>query len=198
MADRPAAIQGLNLGLVVMLCLVWLALGLLCVGPGRSSVSDARNEVRALYGRQSDWDDEFGKSGEFDENDRRIWQASYALMSGFGPDTAEEPGLTAWVANQLRAPSVRGLEVSRGRKPDDEARVGFDLHSPRGDNAISLRPISVSVRFYALYEDVVRLLSRIESENNAIKIERIVLKRNAPEVRVELDLALWTREEATS
>lgn len=198
MVDRSIPTPSLNIGLVVVISLLWLAIGLLVVGPGGTTLSKARQEVRALDARFSEWEDEFGGSVEVEGNDLRAWQQGYAVMRKLGPATAEEPGLTAWVASELRAPSIRGLEVSRRVARDEEVAQQFELQSPSRDESIVLSPVSITVRFYALYGDVLRVLGRIESENNAMKIERIQLKRNAPEIRVELDLALWTRSEAKS
>lgn len=199
MADRPVAIEGPNLVLVILLTLLWLALGLLLIGPGRSRLAQADHAISTLDAEQSDWEDEFGDVQPPSEADMRSWQDGFSAMNRFGPPTVEEPGLTAWVANQLRAPSVRGLEVnSSDAAPQSEVSDRIELRSPSADEALSLRMTSTRVRFYALYEDVVAVLSRIESDQSAMKIIQIKLKRSAPEIRVDLDLALWTRAEGAS
>ena len=102
--------------------------------------------------------------------------------------------MTAWVASQLRAPSLRRLEVSRGEGAEDPSEPPLTLLSPGRAERVALRPVALRVRFVALYEDLSRILARIEGPGSAFEIRRIELQRKVPEVQVELRLDVWTRD----
>lgn len=204
MAERPVALEGLNLVLLLAQGLLWVAALLLLLGPGRGALGAARSEVSVWLEREDDWQADFGDLEELSDAERLKWQADYAALRDFGAPNHEEPELTAWVASELRAPSVKGLEVIAESDEDEAAEPLWELRSPSAAEAIAeaegiaFHQLSVRVRFDALYADLSQILSRIESAGSALSLRGLRVRRQAAEVRVELELGLWAQQEGRS
>lgn len=196
MGERPVAFEGPNVGLCIALVALWTAVLLLFVGPGRSFVAELSGSVAEGEARAHAWDERFSEARPLLEDDRRAWSAGYARLREFGAPGEDELGITTWVAAALRAPSVRGLEVIRDPENDDGERL--ELRSPDGESRLAFESVFVRLRFDSAYEDLSRLLARIEDPASAFQLRRIEVKRNQREVRVQLDLDLWTRREIQS
>jgi len=195
-AERPVAFEGPNVGLCLALVALWTAVLLLFVGPGRSFVAELAGTVADGEARAHAWEERFSDARPLQEDERRAWHAGFASLREFGAPGEDELGITTWVAAALRAPSVRALEVIRDPGKDDGERL--ELRSPDGESHLAFESVFVRLRFDSEYEDLSRLLARIEDPASAFKLRRIEVKRHLRDVRVELDLDLWTRREVQS
>ncbi len=204
MSSRPVVFEGANLGLVLAVVALCLAAGLLFLGPGSTRVDEAREALAENEKRLAVWNRQRVDARPVGEGERASWDRDYARLSQLGPLAEDDDAaLMAWVAARLDAPSVRDLQVSRTQKAEDDGNDGEAsgaLLAPAPDGSLdwSIEPVPVHVRFDARYADVSLLLRRLEAELSPLKIEKLDLRRRYPDVRVELDLTLWTRRRADS
>jgi hypothetical protein len=201
MADRPLLLEGRNPVLALVVALLWLATAILFAGPGRTAIAAARQEVAKLEARSESWARKYHRNENLPEAKRLAWSTGYERMRSFGAPSQEGPRLTAWVADVLRAPSVRGLEVTLDPATEAGESRSFQLSAPAGESqapSIRLTVLPIRVRFDARFEDVAWLIAQLESPDSALELRRVQLQRHLPEVRVELDLDVWTHEELDS
>ena len=202
MADRPVVFEGVNLGLVLAVGALSLAAGLILLGPGSTRIDTARQTLADQQKRIDAWNRQRNDSQPVSPDERDTWKQRYARLARFGAVAEDDDAaLMAWVAARLDAASVKDLQVSRTVDPDEQEESHEQrllARAPDGTESWEIRPIPLRVKFDARYADVSNLLRRMEASMSPLRIERLEMRRHYPDVRVELDVTLWTRREESS
>lgn len=201
MGERPIVLEGANPLLIASVIVLGVGVVLLWVGPGIGAVSRARAAIAEKQERFAAWDEQREAADGVSEAERARWSTDFDRVRTFGESAPDEASLTARVARRLSAPSVRGLEVVRNGSVDDaESEEGpVELRQPFGKKVLEFRRVPLRVRFDASYSDVKWILEGLAPENSGgMTLHRVELKRRFPEVRVELEMDVWTREELES
>lgn len=199
MADRPLIVEGANPVLVALVVVLALVAALIWFGPGLSALREARADLTDKQERLAEWNRAHEAAAVITQTEKARWTSLYARYQGFGTVAKDEPALLASVARQLEAPSVRGLEVAaiRDVSDGDESRV-VHLSAPFDESGVEVRQTTVRARFEADYDDIRQILARLDPRIGGVAIRRLELQRHFPAIRVDLELAVFTRRDIQS
>ncbi|MEM7410910.1 MAG: hypothetical protein AAF430_11795 [Myxococcota bacterium] len=203
MADRAIALTGRNPVWIGGVFVLGAVAALLWLGPGVTSVDRARDDLAGKEDRFAQWEREREAGTAISDADRESWALRFERVRAFGEDVADDASLMARVAERLRAPSVRGVEVVRtssaADEEEDEAEEPLRLYSSSGDEGIELRRVPLRVKFVADYQDLKRILDNLTAgANRGVRVRHLDVERSFPDVRVELEIDIWKRSEIAS
>ena len=201
MAERPIALEGNNPLLIGAVAVLGAAAVLLWIGPGLSSIERARAALQLKQERFLGWDAEREAAERVTPEQQARWAKDFDRVLKLGETAPDDASLMARVARRLAAPSVRGLELARngGAGEAGDTEDVLTVRRPFGETTLVFRRVPLRVRFDASYADAKAVLEKLAPERSGgIDLERVEIKRHFPDVRVELELAVWTREEVAS
>ena len=194
MGERSPYLEKGNLGLVVAVCGLWLCAGLLLVGPGRSAIAEAGDAAEEKSRREESWRARHAGAGPVSDAERAAWSLRFERLRARGAPAGDDAALMSWVAERLGSERVRGLEVTRIEGGADPASA-VAVPDPFGDDTVRLVPVPIRVRFEARYRDLTRILAELEPHVGPLRVRQLELRRQFPDVHVDLGLEIWTREE---
>lgn len=195
MLSRLAGPRGGNLALVAALAvLVILAVGIF-LGPLQSHRAALAAELDAELERQESWAQDVERFESPTDAELARWGAHWnALLERVRPfDTDAQ--LTARLARDLEAPTLRRLEIRRMSTQGAEGER-ITLTSPVDGGQIALGTVPLRIDFVASFEDVTYLLGQIESRAIPARIQTLDLKRDFPDVHVQMDVDYFFRRDS--
>lgn len=200
MPDRSAYLQGANLGILIAVVIVVTVGGIVTLGPANQQLHRLRGDLLQSAAQLESWQAEFARFLPVAPEVRERWRASWLAFDERLKPAHGDAELTALIAEGLQGHDVRRLQVSRG--PGGAVLAGGEEPAEMvvepivAGEPLRVRPQSVSVSFIASYEDVRQIVDRLQGRRFPARLDAIELKREFPDVSMQLELAYFLRVEA--
>ena len=197
MAERPVLFEGRNLALAALNVALFGLGALLWFGPGATELEREREEIEILTRRNEEWAERAASMPPIDPTQLERWTADFQHLAEHGFDHGNDTVLLGGLANWLKSPGVSQLDITPvAARGDEEAEEQIVVQNIEGTERRVLRQVPMRARFQADYRAFSQLMARLSDTHSPVEVQRLEASRQFPNIKVDLQLALWTHAEA--
>lgn len=197
MAERPVLLEGRNLALVGLNVALAAAGAVLWFGPGAAELDREREVIAELRSRAQEWELRASTMPPLDPAQRERWTVDFLMLAKHGFEHGDDSQLLGRLAHWLKSPGIRQLDITPvARQGDEEGEEQIVIRDIDGKRGTVLRQVPMRARFRADYRAFSQLMARLSDPHGPLEVQRLEATRNVPNIKVDLQLALWTHAEA--